>query len=308
AAIFFLEAIYYSVRYLSDKRADELKRRLQSLETVAPGSIGLLRQGNLSASPALDALLRVLPFTRQLHQLLEQAEVEVTVARWLTYSVLAGAGAAMVGGLLVGVRMALLLGPLGGLVPLGFVLFARERRNRKMSEQLPDALDMMARSLRAGHALAGAFKMVASELPPPISVEFARAFEEQNLGVPFERAVVQMTQRNPKNRELKMFAVSVILQKETGGNLVEIIESIAETVRQRYRFFGKLATLTAESRMSSYVLGALPILSGALMAASNPPYFKLFITTSTGNHILAYAVVTWVLGFLWMWRMAKVAL
>ena len=115
-------------------------------------------------------------------------------------------------------------------------------------ERVHEALDMMARSLRAGHSLASAFKMVATELPAPINIEFGRAFEEQNLGMSFERAVIQMTKRAPQNRELKIFAVSVILQKETGGNLVEIAEGLAELVRQRYRFYGKLKTLTAEGR------------------------------------------------------------
>jgi tight adherence protein B len=148
--------------------------------------------------------------------------------------------------------------------------------------------------------------MVANEMPVPISIEFARAFEEQNLGLPFDKAVAQMTKRAPSNRDLKIFAVSVIVQKETGGNLVEIIEKIADTVRQRYRFYGKLNTLTAEGRMSSYILGALPILTGFFIAAVNGPYAQLLITEKMGNYILGYAVVSWALGFMWMRRMSKV--
>ncbi len=308
AAIFLLEAVFYSVRYLSDRRREELKRRLQSLGTPQQGSFALLRQGKLSAAPLLDALLRTLPFTRRLESLLAQAEIEFTVARLLTYSALVAAGAAIGGALLGGAGLAVLLAALGGVLPLVMVLIARERRNTKISEQLPDALDMMARSLRAGHSLASAFKMIAGELPAPISIEFGRAFEEQNLGMPFERAVIQMTSRAPQNRELKIFAVSVILQKETGGNLVEIAENLAELVRQRHRFFGKLDTLTAEGRLSSYVVGALPILTGAFLTATNPKYISLLVTHRTGNYFLAYAVATWLIGFLWMRRMAKVAL
>jgi tight adherence protein B len=308
AAIFLLEAVFYSVRYLSDRRTEELKRRLQSLGTVQQESFALLRQGKLSAAPVLDALLRAAPFTQQLESLLEQAQIGITVARLLTYGALAAGGAAIAGALLGGASLALFLGGLGGAVPLLMVLVARERRNAKLSEQLPEALDMMARSLRAGHSLASAFKMVATELPAPINVEFGRAFEEQNLGMPFERAVIQMTKRAPRNRELKIFAVSVILQKETGGNLVEIAESLAELVRQRYRFYGKLRTLTAEGRLSSYVLGALPILTGGFLAATNPSYISLLVTNRTGNFFLGYAILTWILGFLWMRRMAKVAL
>jgi tight adherence protein B len=186
--------------------------------------------------------LRLFPATARVEALLEQAEVRITVARLLAISGIA----LLVGGLLgllsnIGILMSLVLGPLGAILPFGYVAFMRRRRSNKLSEQLPDALDMMARSLRAGHALASSFKLVSSEMPSPINTEFARAFEEQNLGMPFERAVAQMTKRAPANRDLKIFAVSVIVQKETGGNLVEIIEKIAETIRARYRFYGKLA-------------------------------------------------------------------
>jgi tight adherence protein B len=208
----------------------------------------------------------------------------------------------------VGPLLSLVLVPIGVVAPFMLVLFARERRSKKLSEQLPDALDMMARSLRAGHALASSFKMVANEMPQPINVEFARAFEEQNLGMPFDRAVAQMTKRAPGNRDLKIFAVSVIVQKETGGNLVEIIEKIADTIRARYRFFGRLQTLTAEGRMSSYILGALPIMTGLFIGFTNLPYVSLLFSEKLGNMILIYAFVSWLVGFLWMNRMAKVTL
>jgi tight adherence protein B len=117
-----------------------------------------------------------------------------------------------------------------------------------------------------------------------------------------------MTKRAPNNRDLKIFAVSVIVQKETGGNLVEIIEKIADTIRQRYRFYGKLSTLTAEGRMSSYVLGALPILTGLFIGFTNPPYVKLLFTAKLGNYVLGYACVSWTIGFIWMRKMSKVSL
>jgi tight adherence protein B len=206
----------------------------------------------------------------------------------------------------MGLVMSAILGPVGAFLPFGYVAFMRGRRSRKLSEQLPDALDMMARSLRAGHALSSSFKLVAAEMPSPINTEFARAFEEQNLGMPFERAVAQMTKRAPDNRDLKIFAVSVIVQKETGGNLVEIIEKIAETIRARYRFYGKLRSLTAEGRMSCYILAALPIATGIFIGFTNPEYTSLLFTDPIGHAALAYAAITWAVGLLWMRRMMKV--
>lgn len=309
AAVFLLEAVAQTLRYFNDRKGDELKRRLQSLGTQEAVKFGLLRQGRLAASPVLDAILRGIPISQRLEDLLEQAELPITVARLLTYCGVTAMVLFLFGLLTAGgPMMSLVLIPLGAALPIMFVMWKRSHRSRKLSEQLPDALDMMGRSLRAGHALSSSFKMVASELPAPVSLEFARAFEEQNLGLPFEKAIAQMVKRTPTNRDLKIFAVSVIVQKETGGNLVEIIEKIAETIRQRYRFFGKLDTLTAEGRMSSYILGALPILTGLFIGFTNPPYVKLLFTTELGNKIFAAAVIMWVLGFGWMRRMSKVSI
>jgi tight adherence protein B len=307
-AVAVMEALFYTLRFFTDRRKDELKRRLSSLGTAeARGAVtGLLRKGKLSASPSIDALLRTVKVTARLENLLEQTELDMTVARLLAFC---GAGAFV--GLIVGLLsdggwLSLILVLLFGWLPLGFALLMRARRNRKLSEQLPEALEMMARSLRAGHALSSAFKMVATEMPTPVSVEFGRAFESQELGLPFEKAVADMTRRAPDNQDLKIFALSVIVQKETGGNLVEIIEKIAETVRARYRFQGKLAGLTAEGRMSSYIVGALPFLSLIFMLFANKPYVLPLFTTDGGHYILGGALTLWTLGFLWMREMNKV--
>jgi tight adherence protein B len=307
AGFALIEGLFHTFRYFRERDQDELKRRLSSLGSVAGGATSLLRQGNLSQNPAIDSILRFFPATARAEAMLEQAEIRITVARLLTIS-----GVGMLLGFLlglmshVGILMSLVLAPIGGLLPFGYVGFIRTRRSNKLSEQLPDALDMMARSLRAGHALPSSFKLVSTEMPSPINTEFARAFEEQNLGMPFERAVIQMTKRAPSNRDLKIFAVSVIVQKETGGNLVEIIEKIAETIRARYRFYGKIRTLTAEGRMSSYILAALPICTGIFIGFTNPEYTRLLITDPVGRAASAYAVVTWTLGLLWMRSMTKV--
>jgi tight adherence protein B len=307
AAFALIEGLFHTFRYFRERKQDELKRRLQTLGSGVAETTSLLRRGNLSANPAVDAFLRSLTISTKAELLLEQAEVPITVARLFTFS---GVGfvVGFVLGLLsnMGVMLSFALGPLCAATPFMYVMFMRDRRNNKLSEQLPDALDMMSRSLKAGHALSSSFKLVAAEMPSPINTEFARAFEEQNLGMPFERAVEQMTKRAPSNRDLKIFAVSVIVQKETGGNLVEIIEKIAETIRARYRFYGKLRTLTAEGRMSSYILAALPILTAIFIAFTNPEYTRLLITDPIGHAAVAYAAVTWLVGLLWMRSMMKV--
>lgn len=309
-AVAVLEALFYTLRFFTDRRQDELKRRLSSLGTSEgkSGVAGLLRKGKLSANPTIDAILRSLKVTARLENILEQTELEMTVARLLGYCA-AGAFVGLILGLLSdGGWLSLILVLLFGFLPLGFVTFMRSRRSRKLSEQLPEALEMMARSLRAGHALSSAFKMVATEMPTPVSIEFGRAFESQELGLPFEKAVADMTRRAPDNQDLKIFALSVIVQKETGGNLVEIIEKIAETVRARYRFQGKLAGLTAEGRMSSYIVGALPFVTLLFLLFANRPYIMPLFTTDLGHIMCGVALTMWTLGFLWMRSMNKVTI
>jgi tight adherence protein B len=305
-----LEAMAHTLRFVRDRKKDELKRRLSSLGSGEPGksSAGLLRKGKLSANPTIDAILRSIKLTARVEGILEQTELDITVAQLFGFC---GAGAFL--GLVLGLlsdggMMSIILVVLFGSAPFMFVLAVRSRRSRKLSEQLPDALEMMARSLRAGHALSSAFKMVATEMPVPISMEFGRAFEAQELGLPFERACADMTRRAPDNQDLKIFALSVIVQKETGGNLVEIIEKIAETVRSRFKFQGKLAGLTAEGRMSSYVVGALPFASVLLMMFSNRGYVMPLFNTSGGHIVLLIGGVFWTLGFLIMRSMIKVTL
>jgi tight adherence protein B len=307
-AVILIEAFVYTMRFLSDRRKDELKRRLSNLGSGTGGPVlsGVLRMGKLAANPAIDAILRSLSVAARMEAMLEQTELEMTVAQLLAYMAI-GALVGLAIGILGSGGITLVLMPLlFGMLPLFFVMFKRSQRSTKLSQQLPDALEMMARSLRAGHALSSAFKMVATEMPTPVSIEFGRAFESQELGMPFEKAVADMTRRAPDNQDLKIFALSVIVQKETGGNLVEIIEKIADTVRGREKFQGKLRGLTAEGRMSSYIVGGLPFVSILFMLVSNKPYLMGLFDETLGHYILGYGIITWTLGFMWMRKMIKV--
>jgi tight adherence protein B len=307
--VVLLEALAYTVRFLGDRRKDELKRRLSALGTGtggAQGTLGVLRMGKLAVNPAIDAMLRSLKVSARLEALLEQTELEMTVAQLLAYMMVAAVMGFMLAVLGSGGIMFVILPLLFGLMPLFFVLYKRKQRTTALSQQLPDALEMMARSLRAGHALSSSFKMVATEMPTPVSIEFARAFEAQELGMAFEKAVADMTRRAPDNQDLKIFALSVIVQKETGGNLVEIIEKIADTVRGREKFAGKLRGLTAEGRMSSYIVGSLPFVSMLFMLFGNREYLMPLFKEEVGNYFLAYGAISWVLGFLWMRKMIQV--
>jgi tight adherence protein B len=306
AAAALIEGLGHTLRFFQDKQGEELRRRLQSLGGVEAAGITLLRQGRLAANSFVDSILRGIPLAERLELLIEQAQVDITVAQLMSYSALAGLLGLALGIVMLGAALSPMLMIMGLLAPVFVVFVIREQRSRKLSEQLPDALDMMSRSLRAGHALPSSFKLVATEMPAPVSIEFGRAFEEQNLGLAFERAVVQMTRRAPANADLKLFAVSVIIQKETGGNLVEIIEKIAETIRSRYRFYGKLRALTAEARVSAWVIGALPFVAGLAAFVVNPEYMSQLFTKPLGKLFLGYSMGSWVFGVFMLRKLSQV--
>ena len=306
ATVALVQGLFYTFRFFGEKKREELRRRIQDLSTGDATSTNLLRQGQVARTAWLSEMMEGVPLVEALERLLQQAQMSLTVAQLCFYSLLAGCACALVFKSMAGWPGAFLGLGIGASVPTMLLVAKRDRRSHKLSEQLPDALDMMARSLRAGHALPSAFRLVATEMPEPVCIEFGHAFEEQNLGGSFERAVLQMTKRMPTNGDLKIFAVSVVIQKETGGNLVEVIEKMADTIRSRYRFFGKLRSLTAEGRASGLVLGALPIVAGLASALGNPHYMRLLITTRVGQGFLIYAAISWVLGVLWLRKMTKV--
>jgi tight adherence protein B len=306
AAVGMVEGTRQLLRWSDEKRRNELQRRLQSAVTASPDGASLLRKGKLASSPALDALLRAVPLALRAEQLLVQADSRLTVAGLVGWTAFAAcAGVASAGLLGQGALVALALAVAAAAAPFLMLVVGRTRRSHKLSEQLPEALDMMSRSLRAGHALTSAFEVVATEMPDPVSVEFARAFEAQRLGLPVEQAIVQMTERAPSNRDLKIFAVSAVIQRETGGNLAEILGNIAETIRARYRFYGKLRALTAEGRASGLILGALPIVAVLTLRFVNPTYFEL-LRGPGGQVVIALAVFLWLIGIVWLVKLTQV--
>jgi tight adherence protein B len=182
-------------------------------------------------------------------------------------------------------------------LPLLWLVMRRRRRLRKFAKQLPDALELIARALRAGHSLASGFNLVADEMSAPIGVEFQRCYEEQNLGIALDDALRSLTDRVP-NLDLKFFATAVILQRQTGGDLAEILDKIGELVRERFRIWGQVQALTGEGRLSGIVLLALPPVLFATVWYLNPEYVMVLFTDPMGKKMLAGGVVMQILGAL----------
>lgn len=308
ALIAVLEGIRQLVRWYDEQRRLELRRRLQAIgEDIVVEGTSLLRDRRLAHTPLLDELLRGLPGCGRIEKLLGQTDTHVTVAQVLGWSVLSACTALVAGlALHVGALLALVFAVVSVFLPTGALLVLRGRRSSKMSEQLPEALDMLARSLRAGHALSASFQVVAREMPEPVAVEFGRVYETQRLGVSLDQGLQEMAQRVPDNGDVNMLVVSATIQRETGGNLAEILSNLAETIRGRYKFQGKLKSLTAEGRASAIVVGLLPLVVVTALQVMNPKYLSPLFHEPAGRVCLGYAIASWVFGAIWLNRMSKV--
>jgi tight adherence protein B len=182
-------------------------------------------------------------------------------------------------------------------LPIFWLLFRRKRRLRKFAAQLPEGLELISRALRAGHSLASGFSLVAEEMSDPISTEFGRTYEEQNLGKPLDEALDDLTKRIP-NLDLKFFATAVVLQRQTGGDLAEILDKIGYLIRERFKIWGQVQALTGEGRLSGIVLLALPPALFVVVYRMNPDYLMLLFTDEMGKKMLVVGIVMQILGAL----------
>ena len=190
-------------------------------------------------------------------------------------------------------------------VPYIFLLRARTARLIKIEEQLPEVADFLARAMRAGHAFTNVLQMVGSELPEPISGEFRAAHEEINYGVPLNEALHNLADRIPLT-DLRYLVIAVVIQRESGGNLAEILGNIAYIIRERLKLIGKVRVLSAEGRMSAWILGALPFCVMAFMVVVNPGYVSLLWTDPTGIKMMWCAAGMILIGTLWIRRVIHI--
>ena len=241
---------------------------------------------------------RFIPRISDINKIFEQANTSLTVLKLLIISVCM----AVLGGILsLAIRIVPLLIPLvvvimGGL-PLIWVLMRRKKRMKQFAAQLPEALEMIARTLRSGQSLGFGISLVSNEMGQPISGEFNRVFEEQNLGIPMEQSLKELAERIP-NLDLKFFVTAVILQRQTGGDLAEILDKIGSLIRDRFRIWGQIQALTGEGRLSGVVLLALPFVLFLAVYQLNPGYIMVLFTDPMGTKMLAIAVFMQILGAL----------
>ena len=283
-----------------DSKIEDRLDVLTGLSTAATNKESMLNDSVL-AHP-LDAVPNVFEALVQrfgrLRLLFEQADTNLTAPRFFAISgvlFVIGAVGAVAGNL--GLALAPLVGLCSGALPLLWLMYRRKKRFKTFAAQLPDALELISRALRAGHSLAAGFNLVQEEMPAPISVEFGRVFEEQNLGIPMEQALTSLADRIP-NLDLKFFSTAIILQRQTGGDLAEILDKIGYIIRERFKIWGQVQALTGEGRLSGAVLLALPPLLFVAVYRLNREYIMQLFNDPMGQQMLAGAVVMQVLGAL----------
>ncbi|HYE15931.1 MAG TPA: type II secretion system F family protein [Pyrinomonadaceae bacterium] len=291
---------------LATRQSEAKRRRLQQRLSDAllytrdtdDAEVQLARQELLSEIPALNRLLVRARAATRLRRLLDQADLHITVSRLLMLSLMAGMLAALAVSMLTISKLAMAgAGVVAAAVPFAHVAYKRSRRLRHFLELLPDTLELMSRALQAGHAFAESLHMVANEMPEPISTEFRKTYEEQNLGLSLKLALENLCERVPL-LDLRFCVTAILIQRETGGNLAEILEKVSYTIRERFRILEDLNTLTTSSRMSAWILCGLPAFVALAVTVMNPDYMSVLWRDPRGHNLLFAAAFMQVIGML----------
>ena len=300
--VLVLVASFAVVMFVTRPTVEE-KRVRQRLANIAVGSSegveepDLLRQVTYSDVPLLDQLFRSLAFTRRLKAVISQADSSWTVGRLVATTILIFAVTAWLASIfLPSLALALVLA--GGLAALPYVAVLVQRRIRfqKFEATLPDAIDLMSRALRAGHSVGAAIEMVSQEVANPTGGEFRKTFEQQNFGLPFREALEDLSRRIPI-ADLQFLVTAILVQKETGGNLAEILDKTAGVIRERARLKGQLRIYTAQGRLTSWILGLLPFIMFVLLSLVNPKYTRILIDDPLGQRLVMVGLALMLLCF-----------
>ena len=300
AVVLSLEGVYNVWASRSSPEARRIATRIEALagETLGPASIERARQQ--SRMPRLNALLGGMPAGQRMQRFVTASAMAVSAAELLVMSVALGAfglflpgliGKPPIFGAVLGLGLAIL--------PWWRVASRRRARIERIERQFPEALDLMSRAMRAGHSLPSAVKMVADEMADPLGLDFRILFDEMNYGVPTNDALAHLADRVPLP-DVSYFVVAVMIQRESGGNLAELLDKIATIVRERLKLLGEVRTLSAEGKLSAIILTALPFCVGLVVNLVNPKFMAVLWTDPTGLRMVGVALFMMLLGILWM--------
>jgi tight adherence protein B len=290
----------------------KLMGRLQSLSAppdepdAAVKAAALVKVSNTGLVPGFDRMMAGTTRGSAISRWIEQSGMKASLSGVLIVSLALAAIMAIVAAMVTHTRLSMPIGAAVGFsLPFLVLRSKRTRRLRTFEEAFPEALDLISRALKAGHAFATGLKMVADEMAEPIGPEFRKTFDEQNFGLPLKDSLENLTLRIPL-LDMKFFATAVLIQRETGGNLSEILENLAHVVRERFKILRQVRVYTAHGRLTGYVLLALPAVLAIALSFINPEHMNMLFRERLGQMMLMAAIVMQFFGFMWIRQVVKI--
>lgn len=301
-------AVLFATR--GDSESEAVQRRLQDVSVGAVGvqqvNKSMLRDSTVSDLPALNKLLLSWSGLARLNAYIAQAGLKIKPGVLALLSAISGVALYFICYMEEwGIITAVLFGLLGFALPAMFVAFRRGQRMRKFEKNFPEAIDLLSRAIRAGHAVTAGLEMMSKETPQPVSGEFRMVFEENNFGLPLRDALHNLTERVPLV-DVRFFVTGLVVQKETGGNLVELLENLASVIRERFKIRGEVRTKTAQGRFTAAILIALPPTFLLITRAINPEYTSVLFTDPLGRTLLGVGAFLQILGSLIIWKIVNI--
>lgn len=286
------------------KRLDAIERSAKrGNETL---ELKVVRDELLSDVPVLHRVLLKWKWSDKLRNFIGQAGMKVKPGRLILLSaVLALAAFVIVNKLFASNLLGLAAFPVGGLIPIGVIAFKRKKRLKAFEKIFPEAIDLLGRAVRAGHSFSTGLEMITTELPEPVAGEFRTTFEEQNFGLPLRDALLNLSERVPLI-DVRFFVTAVLIQKETGGNLAEILDNLAHVVRERFRILGEVRIKTAQGRLTAGILISLPPIMAFVLHTLNPNYMAPLFHDPLGPYVIALAVFLQVVGSVMLWKIVNI--
>jgi tight adherence protein B len=291
----------------SEGSQEQVRKRMSAVhkaEKRGESALGLtlVRDEMMSSVPWMHQLMMRWAWSTRLQDYLTQSGLTFKPAKLVMMSAILGFGAYLIASyFLLHFYFAFPIGVAVALMPLGYVAFMRSRRLHKFEELFPEALDLLGRAVRAGHAFTTGLEMISKESPEPLAGEFRTTFEEQNFGLPLRDALLNLTERVPIV-DVRFFVTALMIQKETGGNLAEILDGLARVIRDRFRIYREVKVRTAQGRLTAGILIALPIMMLLILGVLNPKYVGVLFTDPMGPIVLATAAMMQVIGSAILWK------
>ena len=300
AAFLSAVAAYLLLSEKLGKRNRAVRRRLEKLTTETPAEEGvahaILRDDKLSEIPTVNRVLSRFRFSKNLQRLIDQAGIPMKAGA-LVLGILSLGGLVFLLVLTFSDNILLALGaglPASSL-PYLYVRRKKKKRREEFEALLPEAIDLISNALKSGFSLESALSMVSREIPDPVGIEFAVAFEEQNLGISLAEALSNVSER-VESEDFGLFVTALTIQKKTGGNLVEILEKIGNTITERFQLKRQVRVFTAQGRFSGFVLVLLPIVMAVALMVISPEYLKILLVEKAGNYLLGAAIIMQIIG------------